>query len=119
MGRLAYEKCPGVFLRAIAQFKNSLLTSESYLHSDMSTIFRAVVVGNGPLLLSLKNLARTLGIDTLVTFVGSVTKEEVRKLMLNANVLVNPRGSGETFGYVHAEAGSMGLPVIAFNRYMT
>lgn len=76
-------------------------------------------MGDGPLLQPLKRLAFELGITDIIDFKGNVPLNVIWSYMDAAGVLVNPRGSGETFGYTHIEAAAMGLPVVAFDRCIT
>ena len=75
-----------------------------------------MIIGDGPLLTGLQTLAKQLHISEHVIFRGSLSLDEVKCEMMEADVLVNPRLSGETFGYVAVEAAAIGLPVIAFDR---
>jgi len=117
VGRLAAVKCPGILVRAVAHILHSGIGS-SLLSADELNDFRRRVrvnfVGGGVLEDGLRHLARRLQLD-MVSFKGALGAEEVAGAMRGADVLVNPRITGETFGYVHIEAAAQALPVIAFN----
>jgi glycosyltransferase involved in cell wall biosynthesis len=123
MGRLAPEKCPGLLLHAVAYIYSAMAstTAAQDLEAtpeevrDFTTSAVIDVYGDGPLRSDLERLASLLGVDGLVRFRGELRAEaEVQRVMLHSDVLVNPRLPGETFGFVHLEAASVGLPVIAF-----
>jgi glycosyltransferase involved in cell wall biosynthesis len=70
------------------------------------------IVGNGPLLMKLQNLARSLGVASQVSFLGQLSREKVRDEMRSAHCLVHP-SNYETFGVVLIESLACGLPLIA------
>jgi glycosyltransferase involved in cell wall biosynthesis len=99
VGSLDRNKNHELLLRAFsAEFKQS----------------RAVlkIVGNGPLLIELNNLAKKLGIADQVYFLGQLSREKVRDEMSSAHCLVHP-SKYETFGVVLIESLACGLPLIA------
>ena len=77
---------------------------------------RYAVVGDGPELGALKDLARSLGL-TGVSFFGAVTDERRRELLSRSRVFTMcPRQEGgdvEGLGLVYFEAFEHGLPVVA------
>jgi glycosyltransferase involved in cell wall biosynthesis len=73
---------------------------------------RLRIGGNGPEDETLRRLATDLGIGDQVTFLGELTREEVRKEMWAANAFVLS-SRHETFGVVLIEALATGLPVVA------
>ena len=79
---------------------------------------RYAVVGDGPELGALKELARSLGLSR-VSFFGAVSEEERRALLARSRVFVMcPRqdpGDVEGLGLVYFEAFEYGLPVVAAN----
>ena len=117
MGRLSEEKTPGVFVRALAKVKETLLTSNAYAVSGIKERIRGIMIGDGPLMGPMRTLVISLGLDDIIDFTGHLPPERVNEYMASGDVLVNPRGSGETFGYVHLEAIANGIPVVAFARY--
>ena len=61
-------------------------------------------------------LTNLLNITDYIDFKGHLSLKDVADNMRVADVLVNPRITGETFGYVFAEAIMNDLQIIAFNR---
>jgi phosphatidylinositol alpha-1,6-mannosyltransferase len=77
-----------------------------------------VVVGDGPYLPVLEELARRLGIADRVIFAGAVSDDELVDYyaFADAFIMANremPDGDTEGFGLVFLEANACGLPVIA------
>jgi phosphatidylinositol alpha-1,6-mannosyltransferase len=77
-----------------------------------------VVVGDGPYLPVLEELARRLGVADRVVFVGAVTDAELVDYyaLADAFIMANremPDGDTEGFGLVFLEANACGVPVIA------
>jgi phosphatidyl-myo-inositol dimannoside synthase len=78
-----------------------------------------VVAGDGPDRARLDDIARTLRIDTSVTFAGAVDDAELTRLYRSAAVFALPARittsppRGEGFGIVFLEAAASGLPVVA------
>jgi phosphatidylinositol alpha-1,6-mannosyltransferase len=82
---------------------------------------RWVVLGDGPLRSRYEDLARRLGLDGAVAFMGAVGDGERDDWLRRAHVFALPtrlpdgsRG-GEGFGIAYLEAAAYGLPVIAAN----
>ena len=75
------------------------------------------LIGDGPVHNSLKKLARRLGINHRVDFVGEKPHRDVPVWYANADVFSYPSTS-ETFGQVTSEALWMGLPVVGFDDGM-
>jgi glycosyltransferase involved in cell wall biosynthesis len=75
---------------------------------------RAVIAGDGPERRTWQALARELGLDARVSFVGEVPDAELRRLMNACIALVLPSVTrAEAFGYVQLEAMASGKPVIS------
>lgn len=70
------------------------------------------IAGNGPLLVELQNLARSLGVSDQVYFLGQLSREKVRDEMRSAHCFVHP-SKYETFGVVLIESLACGLPLIS------
>jgi glycosyltransferase involved in cell wall biosynthesis len=68
--------------------------------------------GGGPLEPGLRALAAELGIAAQTSFLGILTRQEVREAMWRADAFVLP-SHVETFGVVAIEAMAAGLPVVA------
>ncbi len=79
---------------------------------------RYQIVGQGPLLTELKELATKLGVADQVEFLGGQTHDEVRRLYAGAHLFMLPGvvardGAQEAQGLVLIEAQATGLPVLA------
>ena len=98
VGRLIPIKGHIVLLRAFAEARREL--------PDL----RLDIAGRGPLEPALKALAKELGVDDAITFLGHVSP--VQAAIENAAVVVVP-SMGEGFGMVALEAMERGRPVIA------
>lgn len=100
VGVLRQDKGVGTLLRALALIREEAPT------------LRLVVAGDGPLRPSLEALARRLGLEGRVEFLGWV--EDVDSLLRRADMLVVPSDPGvETLSMAALEAMAAGLPVIA------
>jgi glycosyltransferase involved in cell wall biosynthesis len=73
---------------------------------------RLIVVGRGDSFGALRTLARRLGVDDRVQFIGPVNRGEVARLLQGAVALVFP-SLVEGFGFPVLEAMAAGCPVIA------
>lgn len=101
VGRLAEKKGVDVLLRAMIRVPEATL----------------VVVGDGPDRPSLEDLARTLGIDDRVSFLGSQPREVVFTQLRTAHAVVIPSrtardGDQDGTPVVLAEAVAAGVPVV-------
>jgi glycosyltransferase involved in cell wall biosynthesis len=100
VGRLIPDKNVDLLLRALAR-----------LAADGCPV-RGLVVGDGPERRRLEQLRSELGLDSSVTFTGSlVGSGDVLSAMKAAKVLVLP-STREGFGMVVLEANACGVPVI-------
>jgi glycosyltransferase involved in cell wall biosynthesis len=102
VGRLEPNKGLTYLLRAFAQVSNAGA--------------RLAFVGDGSERQALLNLARFLGIEERITFVGSVPPESIPSHMAAADMLVLPsvktEHGKEPWGLVVNEAFNLGVPVI-------
>jgi len=73
---------------------------------------RLVLGGDGVIRQELAALARSLGLQSQVTFLGQLPRDGVREAMWNANCFVLP-SYAENFGVVLIEALATGVPVIS------
>jgi D-inositol-3-phosphate glycosyltransferase len=64
--------------------------------------------------LELRELARSLGVEADVRFVGALGREDLAELFAAASVTLVPSFS-ETFGLVALESAASGTPVLAYN----
>jgi glycosyltransferase involved in cell wall biosynthesis len=70
------------------------------------------VVGQGSLASELVTMARKLGVDKHISFVGQVSKKQTERYYKNAKLFIMPSLWPEPFGLVGLEAMSFGVPVI-------
>lgn len=70
------------------------------------------IVGDGALMPELEDLARSLGVEDRVEFLGRVDDDELRRAYQEAAVFILP-SKMEGFGIVFLEAWLHGMPVIA------
>jgi len=76
---------------------------------------RLVIVGQGPELERIKDLARRLGIEDSVTIIPYVSEEEKFRLYSNAEVFLH-LGHPEGFSLVVLEAITMGVPTVVYKE---
>lgn len=81
------------------------------LSSQRTHRFHLTVVGKGPEEENIKVLAGQLGLDALVTFIQSLSREQVLQKMDKADIFCMP-SINETFGLVYIEALSRGCLTI-------
>jgi glycosyltransferase involved in cell wall biosynthesis len=79
---------------------------------ERGTDARLTIVGDGPQLPELRELARSLGVSDRVEFTGAVGQDEIRELYARADVFVLA-SFAEGLPVVLIEAMSTGLPVVA------
>lgn len=106
VGRLVPRKAHDLLLRAVAQLVRA------------GEPVAAVFVGDGPQRGRLEALARDLGVEERVRFVGFVGEQELADYYAAADAFALPsrrlaeRDGVEGFGMVFLEAGAAGLPVV-------
>ena len=88
-----------------------LLKSFSIVSNPSDTL---LIAGTGSLKCELENLAKELGIESQVSFLGFV--DDMESLMENSDVLVLTSNS-EAFGMVLAEGLAAGLQVVSTNSF--
>ncbi len=84
---------------------------------DLGVKVHLDVVGEGPLRVTLEQLAEGLGLGDRVRFHGALPPERVKKMLVESDILLQhsiiaSNGSSEGFGVSLAEASSCGLPVV-------
>lgn len=109
MGRLVEKKGTRYLLEAL------------HAANDQLSPWRLVVAGDGPLRTELERLARSLGIDDRVDFVGYTTGSDKESLYRAADVLVVPsvvaaNRDVEGLPVVLLEGLSFGLPCVATHQ---
>lgn len=102
LGRLRFYKSLDVFIRAAKQVIEKL----------PAVLF--VIAGEGEEKQHLVELAKQLGIEKSISFVGKVSEVEKIKLYQKAWVFVNP-SLVEGWGITTIEANACGVPVVASN----
>jgi glycosyltransferase involved in cell wall biosynthesis len=100
IGNLDENKSHDVLLRAFAKLCIKIPQS------------KLTIAGDGPRYDELQQLAAKLNVSVNVKFVGLISRDGVRDLLRNADMLVQA-SKFETFGVVLIEAGAVGIPVIA------
>ena len=99
VGRLVYYKGFEYLIRAMKQIDATLL-----------------LIGDGPLLRSLQNLARELGVASRIEFLGEMQPREVVPYYHAVDLFVLPSiARSEAFGIVQLEAMACGTPVVNTN----
>jgi len=101
VGRVASEKSIDRIIKALAIIKKRNTDKEKLL-----------IVGNGPAMDELKQLARTLKVEEDVIFAGTISYEEIQHYYKMAYVFTIA-STTETFGIVTIEALASGVPVVA------
>ncbi|MFG1610338.1 glycosyltransferase family 4 protein [Actinoplanes sp. NPDC049265] len=74
--------------------------------------FRAVLVGDGPLLPRLRQRVESAGADSEIRLTGALDRPAIRRLLATSSLYVAP-ALRESFGIAALEARSAGLPVLA------
>lgn len=97
VGRLVTEKGIWTLLDAV------------HMSGDDITL---TVAGEGPLLPAIKEFVRTSGLGGRVKLLGYVGPEDLRRVLLDAAVLVIPSTWDEPLGLVALEALACGVPVV-------
>jgi len=100
IGRITEQKGVRYFLESIPKILNNYQN------------VRFLIIGDGWQIEEMKELAKRLGIDWSVRFLGYVQDEELKKLLKILDVLVIP-SIYEPFGIVALEAMSAGVPIVA------
>ena len=114
LGRLALERHPALFLLMARQVVSEVLSRGQSSQGAVVPDVRFVVAGDGVLMAGLKALAKELGLDGHIDFVGAVAKEDVATFLTSLSVIVNP-AIVETFGISNVEASFNLVPVVAFD----
>lgn len=103
-----YGKGFDVLVKAYAKFLEDAkdLSTSGYKDTHLT------IMGDGPELNNIKELANYLGISDKITFTGSYVRSDFAKELAKSDCFVLPSRS-ETFGIVYIEALATGTPVIA------
>jgi glycosyltransferase involved in cell wall biosynthesis len=103
VGRLMRYKSADVALKTLQLLQRSRPEARLY------------VAGDGPDLPRLQRLARSLGIDSSVQFLGYLPHEQKVDLLWRCHLLLNPSPK-EGWGLTVIEANACGVPVVASRR---
>ena len=82
------------------------------VHTARSGGFRAILVGDGPLLPGLKRRAGASGADPDIQMIGAMSRPAIRHVLSSADLYIAP-APRESFGIAALEARTAGLPVLA------
>ncbi|GMH72794.1 hypothetical protein TrLO_g7006 [Triparma laevis f. longispina] len=104
VARLDPDKSPMMLLRAAEILKDWC--------DDKRVVFD--VVGTGILEEELKHVAKELGVDECVNFLGAMASEGVEVALEKADIFVNPSFFPQTWAIANLEAMAAGAAVIAF-----
>lgn len=97
-GRLAKQKGLDTLIRAISQLQPSISVE-------------AAIAGDGPLQSDLKSLAKNLGVNDSIHFLGKIDRSNVYSMMAESDAYVMP-SRWEGFSAAALEALSIGVPCI-------
>jgi glycogen(starch) synthase len=100
LGRLVTEKGVDVLLQALALLRNRRLFP------------RLTIVGSGPELVAMQQMAGRLGLNEQVTFAGAKRGAELVGLLQEHKILVIPSRYNEPFGVVALEGIACGCVVV-------
>lgn len=99
----------------LVEKKNIPVLLESWkLIEQNNDFYKLVIVGDGPMLNQLKEMARSLGLKR-VEFTGAVTNEQLPKYLHAADAFILP-SLDESWGLVVNEAMAAGLPLLLTNK---
>ena len=104
VGRLHRQKGYDILLDAVA------LSQESFVLPD----FHVIIAGDGPLRASLETQANSLGVNSIVSFAGWKSTEQIAELLVGSDFFVLP-SRFECFPYALLEAAAAGLPTVTTN----
>jgi glycogen(starch) synthase len=101
LGRLVSDKGVDTLLHALLQLKRWNLTP------------RLTVIGSGPEERMLRHLAKNLGVERQINFVGAKKPDEISRMLNAHQILVVPSRMPEPFGIVVLEAIACGCVIVA------
>ena len=123
IGRLAPERSPGILLHTVAALGSSMAAEQS---SGQRRRLVVLIAGDGALRevleselspLLLRPNQQPQGVDLSVEWLGPLAHADIPdRVLRRADVVVNTRLDGETFGVGNAEAAAAGVPTVAFAR---
>lgn len=101
-----------LYVGSLTALKNVDVLIEALALARYRRTMPTSIVGGGPLRADLGERARKLGLESTVTFLGTLDRRQVADLMRRSRLLVLP-SSREGWGVVVAEALACGTPVVA------
>ncbi|MFO1520315.1 MAG: glycosyltransferase family 4 protein [bacterium] len=104
--RLHRKKRPQELLKAIPQILKQ---------APSSSFLRFTFIGDGPERKKLESLAKELGLESHVEFLGYLPRDRIKEVFSRTQLFVLPTVK-EAFGIAILEARSAGLPVVAMNH---
>lgn len=106
-----------IYAGRLMDFKNiDLILRSVGLAKEKGKKYSCTIIGNGPEESNLKKLAKKLGIDKQITFLGFLEySQDVYGYLKQSTVFVQP-SSREGFGMIAIEANACGLPVLTLNH---
>ena len=101
-----------VAISRLAKYKNlkTLVLAFAHLSTNIKDA-QLIIIGQGPEFNNLKNLTRTLKIESKVKFLSNLTREELIKIICASHIFCQP-STVEGFGIATLEAASAGLPYV-------
>jgi glycosyltransferase involved in cell wall biosynthesis len=102
VGSIIPIKNYSLFIRLIAELK--------LIYPNL----KCKLVGTGPELAALKNMANEKGVRENIEFTGLLSRQEIFKLMQKSKIFVHP-SKFEGSGFVFAEALVNGMNIVSFN----
>ena len=104
VGRLIYAKGVQDLLHAVVQIRNIKIREPKNIIVN--------IVGDGTYRPALERITHELKLDDNVRFLGEMTKEQVREILWQTDIFINPSHS-EGLPRSVLEAAAAGLPIIA------
>jgi glycosyltransferase involved in cell wall biosynthesis len=104
VGRLGFEKNVDVVLKAFARL------------AETNKGCSLVIAGDGPARADLQELAKKLGMEKKVKFLGMIRRDRLAKIYQSGEVFVTA-STMETQGMVVLEAMACGLPVVGVRKF--
>jgi len=102
-----------IFVGGLVPLKACDLALRAAAHLLRSDLARFTVIGDGPERSRLEELARSLGIEKAISFVGWLSHAEVLRLLRSADIFVFPSLRDNGAGVVFEALGTGAVPVVA------
>lgn len=109
------KKSPTILsIARLVPYKNQQILIKALSKIPEKMDARLIIVGSGPMLLNLENLADKLGIKRKVEFLSNLNRKELVDLIKSCYIFSLP-SKVEGFGIVTIEAAAAGLPYVNSN----